>query len=29
LAELSIKKIRGLRFFADEMTQKELAELVG
>ncbi|MFT4993339.1 MAG: putative transcriptional regulator [Paraglaciecola sp.] len=30
MAELPIKnKIRELRFFADEMTQQELAELVG
>lgn len=30
LAATNIKnKIRELRFFADEMTQKELAELVG
>jgi putative transcriptional regulator len=30
LAKTTIKnKIRELRFFADEMTQKELAELVG
>lgn len=30
MAALPIKnKIRELRFFADEMTQKELAELVG
>jgi putative transcriptional regulator len=30
LARLPIKnKIRELRFFADEMTQQELAELVG
>ena len=30
MADLPIKnKIRELRFFADEMTQQELAELVG
>jgi len=30
MTELPIKnKIRELRFFADEMTQQELAELVG
>ena len=30
MTELNIKnKIRELRFFADEMTQQELAELVG
>ena len=30
MAKIIIKnKIRELRFFADEMTQKELAELVG
>jgi putative transcriptional regulator len=30
LAKTTIKnKIRELRFFADEMSQKELAELVG
>lgn len=30
MASVPIKnKIRELRFFADEMTQKELAELVG